>query len=112
MSVRELIDRIGGQVADKVTVRSVFGEPYQLGEKTIIPVARIGFGFGAGASRKNGGAEDVPCGGGGGGGTIPLGVLEVTKERTRFIHFTSLRNLAAVAMAGIIFGWWMGRRDS
>ena len=41
---------------------------------------------------------------------MPVGVVEVTRERTRFIHFTNRRKLAAVATAGFAAGWWMGRR--
>ena len=43
----KLIDRIG-DVQSKATVRTVFGDPMEVHGRTIIPVAKVRFGFGMG----------------------------------------------------------------
>jgi uncharacterized spore protein YtfJ len=87
--VSELLDRIKGSA--KVEV--VFGEPREIGDKTIIPVAAVVYGFGAGARGSMGerpggnGASGGGSGSGGGGGVRvhPVGVLEVTADETRIV---------------------------
>jgi uncharacterized spore protein YtfJ len=62
---------------DAVSVRRVFGDPYELDGVTVIPVARVGGGGGGGGGL---GADDEPGGGFGSGfglGARPLGVYEV-----------------------------------
>ena len=48
-----MLNRIG-QVHERATVKTVFGEPYQLDGRTIVPVARVAYGFGFGGGRANG----------------------------------------------------------
>lgn len=54
------------QLKNLIKSETVFGEPYQVGEVTLIPVnsVKIGFGFGTGQNTKDG------EGGGGGGGVL------------------------------------------
>lgn len=49
-----------GQVHERATVKTVFGEPYQLDGRTIVPIARVtyGFGFGGGRGSRGAPAED------------------------------------------------------
>ena len=87
--VSELVERIKGSA--KVEV--VFGEPREIGEKTIIPVAAVAYGFGGGAGTRareeagGDGASRAGVGSGGGGGVRvhPVGVLEVTADETRLV---------------------------
>jgi uncharacterized spore protein YtfJ len=48
-----MLNRIG-QVHERATVKTVFGEPYQLDSRTIIPIARVAYGFGFGGGRADG----------------------------------------------------------
>jgi len=48
-----MLNRIG-QVNERATVKTVFGEPYQVNGRTIIPIARVAYGFGFGGGRANG----------------------------------------------------------
>jgi uncharacterized spore protein YtfJ len=93
------------------SVKSVFGEPVSANGKTIIPVARVAYGFGTGRGRKRNSSEEGE-GGGGGVYAVPLGVLEITDAGTRFIALTDKRRLAGAALAGFCLGaWWaMGKR--
>lgn len=107
--------KIGEQLSSALGAGIVFGTPIEKGEKTIIPVTSVMWGFGGGggageapASKKEketdkpagNPEEETPeqdekgkkkvasgAGGGGGGGlkNRPLGVYEITDARTRFI---------------------------
>jgi uncharacterized spore protein YtfJ len=93
------------------TVKSVFGEAITANGKTIIPVARVAYGFGGGRGRKHREA-DSPEGEGGGGGVyaVPVGVLEVTEAQTRFIALTDRRKLTGAALVGFCLGAWWARK--
>ncbi len=114
MELDTLVNSIRETVAANANVNAVFGEPIAAQGKTIIPVARIGYGFGGGTGTKPGSeplAQGQSGGGGGGGGkVIPIGVVEVTAQGTRYIPFVSPGKLAVVAVAGLVFGMWIGRR--
>src|ERR1700756_2760848 len=88
MSSLTLLQSLHENLAGRAQVKSVFGDPVVAGDKTIIPVAKIAYGFGAGAG--TGGVGDTRAkgeGGGGGGGVRarPVGVFEVGPLGTRFV---------------------------
>ena len=97
-------------------VKAVYGEPIAAQGKTIIPVAKIIYGYGGGAGA--GGVGDSSArgeGGGGGGGAraIPVGVVDVSEQQTRFIPITDRRKLAGAVVVGIGVGIllrWIRRR--
>jgi len=101
-------------MAQNANVRTIYGEPIVSGNKTVIPVARIAWGFGGGIGRDRKhaqeGQEDEGAGGGGGMAAIPVGVVEVTPERTRFIRFGGTKRLAGALAFGVLLGMWIGRR--
>lgn len=114
MNYQELLDRLGA-LKDAAKVDRVFGEPLQVGEKTIIPVAevRTGMGFGFGTNQEAGEAEESNEGGGGGGGldVRPAGVVEVTPEATTFIPTPRSAPPAVLVLVGFGLGLlWAGRR--
>jgi uncharacterized spore protein YtfJ len=80
--------------------------------RTIIPVASVRFGFGAGGGPdKRAGLENGEAGGGGGGmQATPAGVLVVTASGTRFIRFHAWQPLMIAAAAGFVVGLLAGRR--
>jgi uncharacterized spore protein YtfJ len=93
------------------SVKSVYGDPVSANGKTIIPVARVAYGFGGGAGRKQ--SEGNPRedeGAGGGLYAVPIGVVEVTDADTRFIPLHDKRRLAGAVLAGFCFGVWWARR--
>ncbi len=95
----QLFDRLFEQVSWK----TAFGEPQRHGEKTLIPVASVSYGFGLGgfkglremgeaedaetpAETADAAAPDAPAegeggGGGGGGGATPVALIEITPQR-------------------------------
>lgn len=105
--LEEMLNRIG-QVHERATVRTVFGEPFQVNGRTIIPVARVqyGFGFGAGrTSEKEKEEEESGEGGGGGAGVSirPVAVLEITGQDTKVKPIIDVTRLA---LAGMVLAAW------
>lgn len=98
----------------RLTVNAVFGEPVREGDQTVIPVARVSYGFGFGAGWGSGAAEAEEAGkpaagegGGHGGGAMgkaqPLGVLRITPDG---VHFEPLMDPKTIALAGIALVAW------
>ena len=103
-SAKELMETLGERISLEANVKKVYGDPITVEGRTIIPVASIRYGFGAGSggSRKS---QDGDGGGGGGGlHAVPVGVLEMTGDRTRFLHFTPWKPIAISAVAGFVLG--------
>ena len=112
----ELLRTIGERLQTTATVKNVFGEPISAEGKTVIPVARIQYGFGAGAGRRDTGSLEQQrerSGGGGGGGirAEPAGVLEITPAGTRFIQFFDIKRAALTVAAGFLLGMLFGGRQ-
>jgi uncharacterized spore protein YtfJ len=113
-SIASFFNSLREGLAQNANVRTVYGEPIVSGNKTIIPVARIGWGFGGGIGR-NGkhaqeGSANEGAGGGGGMGAIPVGIVEISPGRTRFIRFGGTKRLAGVLVFGVLLGMWIGRK--
>lgn len=103
-----MLRNIGEKFEASATVRNVYGEPVSMGNRTVIPVARIAYGFGGGGGRPN--QEPQGFGGGGGGrvSAVPVGVIEITPENTRFIPFTDWRKLGWIAGIAFAVGFLCG----
>src|SRR5579884_2887216 len=107
--LQSLRDGILGQA----NVKTIYGEPIAANGKTVIPVAKITYGYGAGAG--TGGVGDTSArgeGGGGGGGVraIPVGVIEISDQQTRFVSITDRKKLTGAILAGIGLGMFLGWR--
>jgi uncharacterized spore protein YtfJ len=94
----ELVATISERLKATANVKVVYGEPQVIEGKTIIPVAVASYGFGAGT-----GPQGQDSGGGGGGAVRvkPLGVVEVTAERTRFVPVVDVNHLAVLGLIGL-----------
>lgn len=62
-----LLDNIRG-ARDAISVRRVFGDPYEIDGVTVIPVARVAGGGGGGSGHEEGDKPDAKAGGGFGTG--------------------------------------------
>src|SRR6266568_7813197 len=108
-----LLESLKGGILGQASVKTIYGEPIQAHGKTLIPVAKITYGYGAGAG--TGGVGDSSArgeGGGGGGGAraIPVGVIEVSDQQTRFVPITDRKKLTGAVLAGIGLGMFLGWR--
>jgi uncharacterized spore protein YtfJ len=108
-----LLQSLKESILGQASVKTIYGEPISAHGKTIIPVAKIVYGYAAGAG--TGGVGDTSArgeGGGGGGGVraVPVGVIEVSEQQTRFVPITDRKKLTGAVLAGIGFGMWVGWR--
>jgi uncharacterized spore protein YtfJ len=108
-----LLQSLKDGILGQASVKTIYGEPIPANGKTIIPVAKVMYGYGAGAG--TGGVGDSSArgeGGGGGGGVrvVPLGVVEVSEQQTRFVPISDRRKLTGALLAGIGLGMWFGWR--
>lgn len=91
------------QIADTLTqagVHAAYGDPVELGDATIMPVACTSYGFGAGEE----GGDSEGSGGGGGGMAIPVGAYVSRDGVTRFEP-----NLIALIVVAVPFVCVAGR---
>jgi uncharacterized spore protein YtfJ len=113
MSVKETLEALAERL-QTTSVRTVFGEPISAEGRTIIPVARVAYGFGGGGGSGKRPTQSLDASGegaGGGGGVraVPAGVVEITAGQTRFVRFDDWRPLAAAAAIGFGLGVVLSR---
>lgn len=113
--VIRMLSLLGDRLHSDASVRNVFGDPVEAHGRTVIPVARIGYGFGAGGRAGGSEAASPDDGGDSGGGAglsaRPVGVLEITAGGTRFIPFVDPARLGIALLAGFLIGLRLGRRS-
>src|SRR5439155_1648437 len=66
--VEGLVERLAAQFGAKASVDAVFGAPIVQEGRTVIPVARVRWGFGGGGGSSDGTPTGTASGSGGGGG--------------------------------------------
>lgn len=103
----ELVATISERLKASADVKVVYGEPQVIEGKTIIPVAVASYGFGAGSG---GGPQGQGGGGGGGMRVKPVGVVEITAERTRFIPIVDVNRLATLGLIALVVVLFWVRR--
>jgi uncharacterized spore protein YtfJ len=124
-----LLAKLGQQVGASATVNAVFGQPQTIGERTIIPVARVAFGFGGGAGNGQSGrrrrapvdpeaaaetgtrqapgdATGQGAGFGGGAGLMatPVAVVEIGPRGVRVVPIVDVNRLVGRVFAAV-FGF-------
>jgi len=104
MNDKSFVERIADIIHVNANAKQVFGEPVERDGTTIIPVARVQWGFGGGGL----GRGAVERGGGGGGvRATAIGYIELRDGKSEFraIHDSGgIAALAAVAAAGLLAG--------
>ncbi len=129
MNLPDTFKSLSEKLQSTATVKTVYGDPIEAEGKTVLPVARVRYGFGAGggttgplpsANGEDGPDGDEPASGGaqsgageGGGGGVevtPVGVIEITPDETRFISFEDRRGLIKAGLIGLLVGLFLLRR--
>ncbi|MGC9393972.1 MAG: spore germination protein GerW family protein [Anaerolineae bacterium] len=120
--LKALLEKIGS-VGDEINVDAVFGKPEMVGDRVLIPVAEIAYGFGAGMGGGPGGYskdpgdeevdessegecdEEYGAGGGGGAGgrARPIAYIEVGPDGTKVEPIIDEQK---IALAGILLSAW------
>ncbi len=115
--IQRLLDTFGA-LRKEANVNACFGEPVTIEGRTVIPIARIGYGLGLGAGQgpmAEGEEEDLDVGTGGIGGAgmvlgSPLGVVEVTSQGARVEPIIDKQMVSVVSM--LVGAWsmfWLAR---
>lgn len=115
MAVSDLLHSITESLQSSATVKKVYGEPVAAEGKTIIPIAKVRYGFGAGGGNKNKKTDDSNAsgpqeGGGGGGGVvvIPVGYIEIGEKYSEYVPISDSKKSAALLAGGIVLGAIIG----
>lgn len=126
MNIKELFSQFRNLLSNAAGVEMSFGQPSQIGEIYIIPVAKVSFGFGGGGGKasikvnksekkspvtpeiNNDNPEkedDGSLGGGGGGGvkTEPIGIYTIKGEVVKFHPIISIKELLAIMAVISVF---------
>lgn len=113
MGSLSLLQSLHENLSGRAQVKSVFGEPIIAADKTIIPVARVVYGFGAGVATGGVGDKSAKGEGGGGGGGMratPVGIFVVGPEESRFVPIHNQRKMIGVLVVGAFVGMIFSRR--
>jgi uncharacterized spore protein YtfJ len=110
--VAKTLRSLGDHLQTGASVRNVYGDPVDVGGRTVIPIARVSYGFGAGGGVRGSAEAESERGGSGGGAGMsarPVGALEITEAGTRFIPFVDPVRLGIAFIAGFLIGLAIGR---
>ena len=90
-------DELIAKATDTMTVRRVYGEPYQENGVTLIPAASIRGGFGAGEGEGEGTDEKGSGSGEGGGGGVvarPVGAFSIDGQDVEWVPAVDVTRIA------------------
>lgn len=110
--IGRILDRVGERIGARATVRVLFGDPIERGDVSVVPVARVRWGYGGGGgtgpattSAQN---SETMAGGSGAGGAVmadPIGYLEIRPSGAAYVPLASpYPNPLLVIATGISIG--------
>ncbi len=80
----DMLESILAHLEKMAKAQTVIGEPVQIGDKTVVPIVKMGLGFGAGGGTNS--KDGMNSGGGGGGlGINPAGFIVIEGEKVSFL---------------------------
>jgi uncharacterized spore protein YtfJ len=107
----ELVHRLS-TIPEEMGASACFGAPVERDGHTLIPVARVSFGYGVGFGRgtgsksgpsENGATGGEGGGGGGGGSSTPVAVIDMTSGDVRI---EPIMDQTRISVAGITLAAW------
>ena len=122
--IQKLLEALA-DLREKADVNACFGEPVTIEGRTVIPVAKVAYGFGMGIGRAAAAEEETAgeiegqaaeeadgAGSSGAGGVLaqPFAVVEVTPEGTQVQAIIDEQKVTLAA--GLLAGWavpWLAR---
>ncbi len=96
------VERVAEKMGIHASAKAVYADPVEHDGVTVIPVAKLRWGFGGGSGRKKGKRGQ---GGGGGMHAAPLGYIEMKDGQTQFKPIRDPLALVPVVCAGALAGW-------
>jgi uncharacterized spore protein YtfJ len=100
------VERVAERLA-RADARTIYGDPVERDGTTVIPVAKVRYGFGGGAGRKLPAGEEGN--GAGGGATVtPVGFIEMGRDGARFRRIRAT-SPALTALGFGVAAWLVAR---
>lgn len=96
-----LVEQLAQRLGISANATTVYGQPVQRGEVTVIPVAKARYGFGGGGGISKKGEEG--SGAGGGVSVTPVGYIEIKGGATQFRKIHDPQSLIAALAVGGLF---------
>ena len=96
------VERVAEKMGVHASAKAVYADPVEHDGVTVIPVAKLRWGFGGGSGRKEGKRGK---GGGGGMQAAPLGYIEMKAGQTQFKPIHDPMALVPLVAAGGVAGW-------
>ncbi len=96
------IERLAEKVGVNASAKTIYSEPMQCDGVTVIPVAKVRWGFGGGSGTKSG---KRGRGGGGGVQVSPLGYIEMKNGRSEYRPISDPASLGPLMIIGGVVGW-------
>src|ERR1700676_1322155 len=97
------LDRLAERLSSKARAANVFADPIERDGVTIVPVAKVRWGFGGGGAMARGRRRGL--GGGGGVQVAPLGYIELQDGQSRFRPIHDPAAYVPLVVAGGVAGW-------
>jgi uncharacterized spore protein YtfJ len=95
------IERLAEKVSRAASSTTVYGTPVERDGVTVVPVAKLRYGFGGGSGRKH--SDEEGSGGGGGVYARPVGYIEIKDDSSQY---RPIRDPAAmvpvIAVGGLV----------
>ncbi len=113
--IDDFIENLASRVGMRASANAVFGDAVTRDGVTVIPVAKVRWGFGGGAGRGTDGKDgkmDAGEGSGGGGGVMasPLGYIEIRDGDAEFRRIKDPGSMVPIILA-CTFSVWVGLRS-
>ena len=117
MGVHQILEPLLERLHVDANIKTIYGEPIEVEGKSIIPVAKVMYGLGGGFGKaktidREGRKEEKPAGESGGGGIriVPIGVIEVSRDKTNFVSLDNKKvSLLIVVLIAFLAGLILGR---
>jgi len=85
-NVVEILKGVMGELKETARSETIIGDPVTINGRTVIPVVKLSFGFGAGGGQRDSGKADQYGGGGGGGARIePAAFIIMDEDSVRIV---------------------------
>ena len=106
----DIVERLAEKVGLHAGSSAVFGDPIERDGVTVVPVAKVRWGFGGGSGRGiEEGSEtgEIGEGSGGGGGVMasPLGFIEISDGEARFQRTSDPASAVPIIVASGVAAW-------
>ncbi|MCD4820788.1 MAG: sporulation protein [Methanococcoides sp.] len=87
MGLEDVMKEVTSELERLVSAKTVVGEPVIAGDKTILSITKVSFGFGSGGGEGSKNGVESGFGGGGGGGAKiePVAFLVISDEGVRLM---------------------------